>query len=47
MASIGWDVYLRGRHIDTVWFDSRMDSAEVKRSLVEHDGYDPAIEVRR
>ena len=52
MASDGFNVYLNGKHIDKV-FQSRdrkgkpADAAEVKRSLVEHDGYDPAITVRR
>ena len=47
MASIGWKVLLNGRWIDTVWFDSRMAADEVKRSLIEHDGYDPRIVVKR
>ena len=46
-ASIGWNVYLRGRLIDTVWFDADLTADEVKRSLVNHDGYDPEIEVRQ
>ena len=32
--------------IDTV-FDSEKDADEVKRSLINHDGYDPRIVVRR
>lgn len=47
MKSIGWNVYLRGRKIDTVWFDADMTADDVKRSLVNHDGYDAAITVRR
>lgn len=41
-----WDVYLHSKLIDTV-FDSETDATEVKRSLVNHDGYDHEIEVRQ
>lgn len=41
----GWDVYLKDKLIDTV-FDDSDDAEDVKRSLINHDGYDPAIEVR-
>jgi hypothetical protein len=44
--SIGWDVYLNGKWIDTV-FDIETDPVEVKRSLVNHDGYDPGIVVKK
>ena len=47
MASIGWNVFLNEELIDTVWFDSRMEAEEVKRSLVGHDGYDAMIVVCR
>jgi len=48
MKSHGWEVYLNGRHIDTVFYDETYSTAdEVKRSLVEHDGYNPGIEVYR
>ena len=43
--SNAWDVYLNGKHIDTV-FDQETDAEMVKRSLVDHDGYDPNIEVK-
>ena len=43
---IAWDVYLDGRKIDTV-FDQETDAVEVKRSLVDHDGYDPNITVKK
>jgi hypothetical protein len=43
-----FDVYLRGKLIDTVFYSTGavVDADEVKRSLVNHDGYDPAITVR-
>jgi hypothetical protein len=44
-----WNVYLRGKNIDTVFYSptAKVTADEVKRSLVNHDGYDPAITVRR
>ena len=43
-----FDVYLNGRNIDTVFYSRRtnVDAEEVRRSLIEHDGYDPGITVR-
>jgi len=40
-------IYLSGNHIDTIFYsDSDQDeAADVKRSLINHDGYDPSIEV--
>ena len=43
---IAWNVYLNGKLIDTV-FDMEKDANEVKRSLVNHDGYDSRIVVRK
>jgi hypothetical protein len=47
MSSIPWDVYLDGKLIDTVWFTSDCNAEYVLRSLIEHDGYDPAITVQK
>ncbi len=41
-----YDVLLRGKNIDTVFYSSHEDPEDVKRSLVNHDGYDPAITVK-
>lgn len=41
-----WDVYLNDKLIDTVFYDADCDSWYVKHTLVNHDGYDPAIEVK-
>lgn len=41
-----WNVYLNGEVIDTVFYDDDIEADEVKRGLVDHDSYDPAIEVR-
>jgi hypothetical protein len=44
MPSNAFNVYLGSKLIDTV-FDSEKDPAEVKRSLINHDGYDNDIRV--
>ena len=41
-----WNVILHGEVIDTVWFLKEMDAEAVRRSLIVHDGFDPAIEVK-
>ncbi len=46
MKTIAWNIYLNGHKIDTV-FDQETDATEVKRSLIDHDGYDPNITVRK
>lgn len=46
-AHKAFDVFLNGQEIDTVFYNDsvNVDIDEVKRSLVNHDGYDPNIEV--
>ncbi len=39
-----YNVWLNGRLIDTVWFTGYTID-EARRSLIDHDGYDPRIEV--
>lgn len=46
MAAHAYDVYLHDEHIDTVFFCDADATDEVKRGLIHHDGYDPAIIVR-
>lgn len=43
-----FNVYLRGKCIDTVFYSDKSSDGEddVKRSLVNHDGYSPDIKVR-
>jgi hypothetical protein len=43
-----FNVYLNGKNIDTVFYSSgtSVDADEVKRSLINHDGYDSEITVR-
>jgi hypothetical protein len=40
-----FDVYLNGKVIDTVYFTAGIGADDVKRSLVNHDGYDHGIKV--
>lgn len=40
-----WNVYLAGRLIDTV-FANGYTADEMRRSLIDHDGYDSRIAVR-
>jgi len=44
-----FNVYLNGKLIDTVFYSPNVsvDCDEVKRSLINHDGYNSAIQVRR
>jgi hypothetical protein len=44
---MAWDVILNGKIIDTVWYTKDCDADYVRRSLVDHDGYNPNITVRR
>lgn len=38
-------VFLNGELIETVYYVASMDNDEVRRSLIDHDGYDPRIKV--
>jgi hypothetical protein len=40
-----YDVYLNGKNIDTVFFSHSNSVDEVREGLINHDGYDPCIEV--
>jgi hypothetical protein len=44
-----WDVFLNEEEIDTIFYtaDPKRTAEDVKRDLVNHDGYDPRIEVRK
>jgi hypothetical protein len=44
---IAWNVYLNGRIIDTVFYDKNCDKEYVRNGLINHDGYDPRIVVRK
>jgi hypothetical protein len=47
MGMTAWDVILNGNVIDTVFYSATLDADYVFRSLVDHDGYDCRIAVRR
>lgn len=42
-----WDVFLNGHLIDTVWYTKDCDAQYVRNSLINHDGYDSRIVVRK
>lgn len=42
---IFWKVYLNGKLIDEVPYSGDCDKEYVTRSLIDHDGYDPAIKI--
>lgn len=44
---MAWDVILNGKVVDTVWYTKDCDADYVRRSLIDHDGYNPNITVRR
>lgn len=46
-SGVAYNVYLRGKLIDTVFQSGVSTVDEVKRSLIDHDGYDPAIRVTK
>ena len=45
MTSRPFDVFIDGTWVNRV-FDQESNPDEVKRSLINHDGYSPNIEVR-
>jgi len=46
-GSTAWLVLLNGEQTDIVYFSDAMDADDVKHSLVNHDGYDPRITVKK
>ena len=36
---MSWNVYSKGRWIDTVWYTKDCDAEYVRTSLIDHDGY--------
>lgn len=41
-----WDVFLGKTLVDTVFYTKDCDAEYVRRSLINHDGYDSRITVR-
>lgn len=46
-AHVGWIVTLNGEEIDKVFYVDGMTADQVKRGLIDHDGYDSRIEVKQ
>jgi len=46
-GSTAYDVYLNGKLIDTVFQSDPSNPEDVKRSLINHDGYDSGIVVKK
>lgn len=44
---IFWDVFLGGNLVDSVPYDESCDKEYVLKSLIQHDGYNPDIEVKK
>jgi hypothetical protein len=44
---VAWRVYLAGQLIDTVFFMPCCTAEHVRRSLIDHNGFDPQIRVSR
>jgi hypothetical protein len=42
-----WNVSLHRKNIDRVHYDADIKKEDVKKSLVEHDGYDPEIKLNK
>lgn len=42
---MSWNVFCKGKWIDRVWFIDVCDETYVRESLINHDGYNPAIRV--
>jgi hypothetical protein len=40
-----WNVYLNDKFIDSVWFLKSCSEEEIRKSLIEHDGYDSNIKI--
>lgn len=47
MAHQAWDVILKGKVIDTVFYEPNCDAEYVRKGLIDHDGYDYRITVRK
>lgn len=46
-ANVGWDVFLNGKKINTVFYTPDCDAEYVRTTLINHDGLDSRIVVRR
>lgn len=44
---MSWNVFLKGKWIDRVWFIDVCDETYVRESLIYHDGYPYNITVKK
>jgi hypothetical protein len=42
-----WKVFYDGYWIDTVYYDKDCDAEYVRETLINHDGHNPGITVRK
>lgn len=42
-----FEIRLNGKYFDEVFYSKNMTADEVKKSLIDHDGYPSNIEVKR
>jgi len=47
MKAQAWNVYLGEKQIDTVFFEADCSGEYIKDSLINHDGYNPNIFVKK
>ncbi len=45
IKQVAYNVFLGGVCIDTVFYSPTVNTDEIRRSLISHDGYDPGIVV--
>lgn len=44
---IAWTVTIGHKYLTTVYFSSSMDSEYIRNSLINLDGFDPAISIQK
>jgi len=44
---IFWNVYLGGNLVDSVPYEENCNAEYVRKSLIEHDGYNPQIKIKK
>ncbi len=47
METRQWDVYLDGKKIESTWWTPGHTSEQIRQSLINHDGFDVNITVKR
>ena len=45
--NIAWNVSLNRKRIDTVFYNADISKEDVKKSLIDHDGYDSGIKLNK